>query len=184
MTAEALPVPAHRRQLFKGFAAAAAVVVVWSGFNIVSRLGGRSPLTPFDMAAVRFVFSGIVCLPFVLVRWRRLDWPRLAVLAALGGMTYGLFVYSGFSLAPAAHAGILVNGGIPFATALIAWLILERRPGIRSEFALLVAGGRVVLIGLHSFGQFAGAPADQWMGDVFFLLAAVCYACFGLLLKQ
>src|SRR5574340_1643281 len=176
--------PLEIQQSLKGFAAAVAVVVVWSGFNIVSRLGGRSPLTPYDMAAVRFVFSGIVCLPFVLARWRRLEWQRLAVLAAFGGMSYGLFVYSGFSLAAASHAGILVNGGIPFATALIAWLMLGRRPAIRSEFALLVAGLGIVLIGLHSFGQFAGAPADQWMGDVFFLLAAVCYACFGLLLKQ
>src|SRR5574340_1664304 len=176
--------PLEIQQSLKGFAAAAAVVVVWSGFNIVSRLGGRSPLTPFDMSAIRFGFSGIVCLPFVLVRWRRLDWPRLGVLAAFGGMSYGLFVYSGFSLAPAAHAGILVNGGIPFATALIAWLMLGRRPGIRSEFALLAAGVGIVLIGLHSFGQFAGTPAHRWVGDVFFLLAATCYASFGLLLKQ
>ncbi|MDT3707812.1 MAG: DMT family transporter [Thiobacillus sp.] len=184
MTDEVRPVPGYRLHLFKGFAAAAAVVVVWSGFNIVSRLGGRSPLTPYDMAAVRFVFSGIVCLPFVLARWRRLEWPRLAVLAAFGGVSYGLFVYSGFSLAPTAHAGILVNGGIPFATALIAWLMLGRRPGIRSEFALLVAGVGIVLIGLHSFGQFTGTPAHRWVGDVFFLLAATCYASFGLLLKQ
>lgn len=41
-----------------------------------------------------------------------------------------------------------------------------------------------MLIGLHSFGRFAGAPAHQWVGDVFFLLAATCYASFGLLLKQ
>jgi len=184
MTDEALPVPDPRLDLLKGFAAAAAVVLVWSGFNIVSRPGGRSPLTPYDMAAIRFVFSGIFCLPFVLARWRRLDWPRLAVLAAFGGMSYGLFVYAGFSLAPTAHAGILVNGGIPFATALLAWLILGHRPGLRSEFALLVAGLGIVLIGIHSFGQFAGAPAHQWVGDVFFLLAAICYASFGLLFKQ
>ena len=184
MTDEGHPIPTHRLHLFKGFAAAAAVIVIWSGFNIVSRLGGRSPLTPYDMAAIRFVFSGIVCLPFVLTRWRRLKWQRLAVLAAFGGMSYGLFVYSGFSLAPTAHAGILVNGGIPFATALIAWFILGHRPGIRSEFALLVAGLGIVLIGIHSFGQFSGAPAHQWVGDVFFLLAAICYASFGLLLKH
>src|SRR5512135_1144068 len=184
MTDESLAVPAHRLQPFKGFAAAAAVIVVWSGFNIVSRLGGRSPLTPYDMAAIRFVFSGIVCLPFVLARWRRLEWQRLAVLAAFGGMSYGLLVYSGFSLAPAAHAGILVNGGIPFASALIAWLMLGHRPGLRTEFALLVAGLGIVLIGLHSFGQFSGAPAHQWVGDVFFLLAAICFASFGLLLKH
>lgn len=184
MTDEALPVPDPRLDLLKGFAAAAAVVLVWSGFNIVSRLGGRSPLTPYDMAAIRFVFSGIFCLPFVLARWRRLDWRRLAVLAGFGGMSYGLFVYAGFSLAPTAHAGILVNGGIPFATALLAWLILRHRPGLRSEFALLIAGLGIVLIGIHSFGQFAGAPAHQWVGDVFFLLAAICYASFGLLFKQ
>lgn len=178
------PLPVYRHPLFKGFAAAAAVIVVWSGFNIVSRLGGLSPLTPYDMAAIRFVFSGIVCLPFVMTRWQRLNWPRLAVLAGFGGMTYGLLVYSGFSLAPTAHAGILVNGGIPFASALIAWLILGHRPGIRSEFALLIAGIGIVLIGLHSFGQFSGAPAHQWVGDVFFLLAAISYACFGLLLKH
>lgn len=62
-----------RHPLFKGVAAIAAVIVIWSGFNIMSRLGGRSPLTPYDMAAIRFVFSGLVCLPFVLMRWRRLD---------------------------------------------------------------------------------------------------------------
>lgn len=184
MTDEGHPIPTHRLHLFKGFAAAAAVIMIWSGFNIVSRLGGRSPLTPYDMAAIRFVFSGIVCLPFVLARWHRLRWQRLAVLAAFGGLSYGLLVYSGFSLAPTAHAGILVNGGIPFATALIAWLILGHRPGIRSEFALLVAGLGIVLIGIHSFGQFSGAPAHQWVGDVFFLLAAICYASFGLLLKH
>ena len=184
MTAEALPVPLYRHPLFKGFAAIAAVIVIWSGFNIMSRLGGRSPLTPYDMAAIRFVFSGLVCLPFVLMRWRRLDWPRLAVLAVLGGMGYALLVYSGFALAPTAHAGILVNGGIPFASALLAWLVLGHRPGLRSELALLVAGAGIVLIGVHSLGQFAGAPADQWQGDVYFLLAALCYAGFGLLLKQ
>jgi drug/metabolite transporter (DMT)-like permease len=93
-------------------------------------------------------------------------------------------VYSGFSLAPAAHAGILVNGGIPFASALIAWLILGHRPGIRTEFALLVAGLGIVLIGINSLGQISGAPAQQWVGDMFFLLAAISYACFGLLLKH
>jgi drug/metabolite transporter (DMT)-like permease len=184
MTDEDIPIPDYRLHLLKGFAAATAVIVIWSGFNIVSRLGGRSPLTPYDMAALRFVFSGIVCLPFVLARWRRLNWPRLAVLAAFGGMGYGLLVYSGFALAPTAHAGILVNGGIPFASALIAWLVLGHRPGIRSEVALLVAGVGIVLIGFHSFGQFSGAPAHQWVGDVFFLLAAISFASFGLLLKH
>ena len=174
----------YRAAFLKGLAAAAAVVVIWSGFNIVSRLGARSPLTPYDLAALRFIFSGLVCLPLVVLRWRRLVWRRLAGLAAFGGLSYGLFVYAGFARAPAAHAGILVNGGIPFASALIAWLLLRQRPGPGSAIALFVAGAGIVLIGLHSFGQFSSAPADQWLGDVYFVLAAVCYASFALLLRR
>lgn len=184
MANEAASIPAHRTHLLKGFAAATAVIVIWSGFNIVSRLGGRSPLTPYDMAAIRFCIAGIVGLPFVWLRWQRLRWRRLTVLALFGGLGYALLVYSGFSLAPAAHAGILVNGGIPFASALIAWLVLGHRPGLISEFALLVAGLGIALIGFDSLGQITGAPAHQWLGDVFFLLAAICYASFGLLLKH
>lgn len=175
---------AHRNHLLKGFAAAAAVIVVWSGFNIVSRLGGRSALTPYDMAAIRFAVSGMVFLPLVTIRRHRLDWPRLVVLAAFGGLSYALLAYAGFSLAPAAHAGILVNGGIPFASALLAWLVLGHRPGLRSEFALLVAGLGIVLIGIDSLGRLTGASPHQWLGDTFFLFAAVCYASFGLMLKR
>src|SRR3569832_813338 len=177
-------IPAHRLNLLKGFSAAAVVVMIWSGFNIVSRLGGRSPLTPYDMVAIRFVVSGMAFLPFMLTRWNRLKWPRLAVLAAIGGTGYTLFIYSGYALAPAAHAGILVNGGIPFASALITWLILGHRPGIRTEFALLVAGLGIVLFGFHSLGQISGAPAHQWVGDMFCLLAAISFASFVLLLKH
>lgn len=184
MADEGLPDSVHPAHLGWGFAAAAAVVVIWSGFNIVSRLGGRSPLTPYDMAAIRFGVSGLVWLPFVLARGRRLAWLRLGVLAGIGGMAYALLIYSGFALAPAAHAGILVNGGIPFASALIAWLVLGQRPGRRAELALLVAGSGIVLIGMHSFAHAAGNPPQQWLGDVYFLLAAIGYACFGLLLKH
>ena len=178
------PAARNRRILAGGFAAAAMVVVFWSGFNIVSRLGGRSALTPFDIAAIRFGVSGTLLLPFFMFRRRTLTRLQLLILTTLGSLCYGLFVYSGFALAPAAHAGILVNGGIPFATALLSWLVLGYRPGPRAVFSLLIAGLGIALIGMQSLGQLDGAPARQWLGDVFFLCAATCFAAFGLLLKR
>lgn len=174
----------ERRKIAKGFAAAAIVVMFWSGFNIVSRLGGRSELTPFDMAAIRFGVSGLLFCPFFIWGRRTMTWLQSLILASTGGLGYALFVYAGFSLAPAAHAGILVNGGIPFATALISWAALGYRPGRRAVLSLLIAGFGIALIGIQSLSQDHGSVPFQWLGDLFYLCAATCFALFGLLLRK
>jgi drug/metabolite transporter (DMT)-like permease len=35
-----------------------AAVVIWAGFIVVSRLGVRTSLTPWDVAAIRFAVAG------------------------------------------------------------------------------------------------------------------------------
>ena len=167
-----------------GFVAATIVVIFWSGFNIVSRMGGRSVLTPYDLAALRFGISAVILLPF-LCTTRFIATPlQLAILALFGGLGYGLLVYAGFSLAPAAHAGVLVNGGIPFATALIAWLAMGYRPGMRTIIALVVAGSGIGVISYRSLIQVQPDEGRQWLGDLFFLGAATCSAIFSLLLRK
>lgn len=168
----------------KGYAAAAIVVLFWSGFNIVSRLGGRSELTPYDLAALRFCVSALLLFPFLL-RLRFAATPlQLLILCASGGLSYSLLVYSGFSLAPAAHAGILVNGGIPFATLVVAWLVLGIRPTARTLAALALAGLGILLIGYEGIAHEAPTAGPRWLGDLFFLAAAISFAVFGLLLKR
>ena len=160
------------------------VVLFWSGFNIVSRLAGRSALSPFDLAALRFGVSALLLFPFFL-RMRFAASPlQLLVVSASGGLAYALLVYAGFSLAPAAHAGILVNGGIPFATLIVAWLALGVRPAARTLLALGLAALGIALIGYQSFLHEAPGSGPRWLGDLFFLAAATAFAVFGLLLKR
>ena len=45
---------------------AAGLVVVWSFWLVISRLGATSRLTIFDLAAMRYGLSGLVSLPMVL----------------------------------------------------------------------------------------------------------------------
>ena len=168
----------------KGYLAAATVVVFWSGFNIVSRLGGRSVLTPYDLAALRFAVSALLLLPFLLRLRFAATLMQLAILSACGGLGYALLVYWGFSLAPAAHAGILVNGGIPFATVLVAWLALGVRPAARTLLALALAGLGIALISYESLVNEVPTSGPRWLGDLFFLAAATAFAIFGLLLKR
>ena len=170
------------RNKAKGFAAAALVVVIWSGFNIVSRFGAKSALTPFDIAAIRFAVSGVLLVPLFFFRQRSVTWLRLFIFGSIGGIAYSSFVYVGFSLAPAAHAGILVNGGIPFATALISLAFMGYRPGRRAVLSLLIAGLGIAIIGMQSFSH--DDSGRQWLGDIFFLCAATSFAVFGLLLRK
>jgi len=37
---------------------------MWTGFNLVSRLGGKSILTPYDIFALRLITASLVLLPF------------------------------------------------------------------------------------------------------------------------
>ena len=51
---------------FTGYIAAGLVVVVWSFWLVISRLGATSTLTIYDLAAMRYGVSGLISLPFVV----------------------------------------------------------------------------------------------------------------------
>lgn len=180
MNAEAGAIASADR--LRGFAAAAVVVACWSGFNIVSRLGSTGVLTPFDLAAMRFAVSGLLALPVFLVRVPRREWPRHLALAVFGGLGYALPVYSGFAFAPTAHAGVFVNGGIPFWTVLMVGALAGFKIARHILLALLLSSCGLVLIAYDSL--FAAGNGRQWIGDLLFLAAAWSWAVFGLLVRR
>ena len=169
------PLSEHTR----GLIAAGIVVLCWSGFNIVSRVGSTGALTPFDIAALRFAVSGLLALPFFLRMVPVAEYPRYFALAMIAGVGYSLLAYSGFAYAPTAHAGVFINGGIPFWTVILvavtAGFHLSRRVlvalGTTSAGLLLIAGRSLFEIG----------DSDVWKGDVLFLIAALLWAVFGML---
>src|SRR6187402_3951897 len=62
-------------------------VSIWSGWIVVARLGLRTSLTPWDIAALRFGVAGLLLLPYVFRKGLavdRLGWVGLAAIV-LGG---------------------------------------------------------------------------------------------------
>ena len=166
----------------KGLLAALVVVICWSGFNIVSRFGAKGIFTPFDLAALRFGVSGLLTAPFFIKLVPVREWPKYMALALFGGLGYGLCVYSGFSFAPSAHAGVFVNGGIPFWTVILVGILAGFRLSRHTLIALLISTSGLVMIAFDSLvnHQMAG----QWRGDALFLSAALCWAIFGVLIRR
>lgn len=54
-----------------GWACASGVVLIWSGWVVISRLGVFQTLNSYDIMALRFGVASLAVAPFV---WR--FWPR------------------------------------------------------------------------------------------------------------
>ena len=169
----------ERKKLVQGYLAAAATLVMWTCFSLVSRLGGKSVLTPYDIFALRLITASLVLLPFVgsmpARAWRD---GRLWLLTILSSLLYCPLVYTGFKHAPAAHGAILLSGLQPFLISSVAWLIAGTRPSrLRLLGLLLISVG----ISCAAMPYFSDWSADTAFGDLLILLSSICWAFYGVL---
>ena len=63
----------YPRQYLQGATYGLAAVGIWSGWIVVARLGLRTSLTPWDIAALRFGVAGVLLLPYVFRRGLAID---------------------------------------------------------------------------------------------------------------
>ncbi|WP_218509539.1 DMT family transporter [Variovorax sp. dw_308] len=185
-----------------GIGAAVITVLVWTAFIVIARASAARSLTPFDIAVARMCGASLVLMPWGawLVRKARreargapvassmfglspLGLRVTAVGGVFGGLGYALLAYSGFFYAPAAHASVLLPGSLPLWTAVLAAVVLRDRitPLRAAGLALIVVGD--LLVGgsslLHSF-----EGGDVWKGDLLFMSAAFCWACYSILARR
>ena len=166
-----------------GYLAAAGTVTIWTGFILISRLGGQSVLTPYDVLALRLGTASLLLLPFIsdlsARHWRD---RRLWCLALLGGVGYGMLVYAGFKFAPAAHGAILLPGLQPFLIALVLWLWLGTRPAANSLFGLAAIGLGISCVAWPLWQN--GWSASLLLGDGLLLLSSMVWAVYSVLAKR
>ncbi len=153
----------------------------WTSFILISRMGGKSVLTPWDITALRFGTAAAVLLPVVLVRGVRHYFTlRFLTLALLGGIGYAALAYAGFQRAPASHGAVLLSGILPFWTAVATWLVLGE--GMTRD--------RWIGLGCIGFGIGAMASAEFsrhasfGVGELCFITASACWGFYTALLKR
>ena len=165
-----------------GLLAAASVLAIWSSFIVFARAGILSGLTPYDIAALRFMVAGALTLPFAWWWWPRHLPLRIQLLCALAGpgALYSLLLFNGLANASAAYGGVFSNGALPIFTMLIALVVVGVRPKTMEIVASLViiAGGVMVAWrGLSAGGN------DVAVGIVLFLAASCLIATYISALK-
>jgi drug/metabolite transporter (DMT)-like permease len=160
-----------------GIFCACVIVMIWSTWLVAARAGALSPITTYDMAALRYGVSSIVALPFLLYfkPWKTLSVKRIAVLAFLLSPVYILLVFGGFNFAPAAHGGIFMNGGLPVITLALGWFLLkERATSFQLACAVLILFGTVLVVADTSHFSFR----ESWLGDLMFVGGGIFFAIY------
>jgi drug/metabolite transporter (DMT)-like permease len=166
-----------------GVAAMALVVAIYSANLVVSRFSVLHGLRAWDLAALRYLVSGVVLLPSLArMGWRDLGglgWPRGIVLACLAGAPYMVALFHGLSLAPSAHAAVLNPGIVPSVVFLGMVALRKRRlTPVHALLLVLIAAGVALLTGASFSTQ-----RPVLLGDAVLLATGISWGLFTLLAR-
>jgi drug/metabolite transporter (DMT)-like permease len=173
-----------RSNFIRGALYGLGAVSIWAAFIVVSRLGIRTSLTPWDVAAIRFGVAGVLLLPYLMKKGLALDrlgFLGIAVISIGCGAPMVLLVNAGLIFAPAAHAGALFPGVMPLMVAVLAAVMLRELFTPRKNGGLvLIALGAVVVV--WASGGTLGTR--QNLGHVLFLCAGLAWAGYTVVMRR
>lgn len=166
-----------------GYAMALVACLIGAGWQIATRSGVTTSLSPIDLALFRYALPGLILLPL----WFRLGLvpkglPKttLVLMIVGAGLPFGLLGMSGATYAPVAHMGVMLPGATPlFVAALSTLLIGQKIPSAhRLGLSVIVLG--LVLVGAKTLADIGNSEwsGGAWRGDLLFLTAALVWAAY------
>ena len=170
------------KKIVWGYLAALATLMIWCGFSLVSRMGGKSPLTPYDVFALRLMTASLVLLPFSRsLPWQSWKDRRMWLLACLCSIWYCPLAYHGFQYAPAAHGAILLAGMQPFLISAIIWVFMGERPSRPRFIGLFLIASGIVCAAIPYFIDWS--PASVF-GDMLIFISSIMWAFYTVFARK
>lgn len=166
-----------------GYIYVAITMCIWGGFTITARLNALWHISAWDITALRFSLAFCILMPILIYKKDTafLFKKEPFLLAMLGGVLYCLTSYSAFHYVPAAHAAIFLNGFIPLCTAVAAYIIFRQPFDQHTWISLAIMLCATFTMSVLMYRETGIAFG---FGDLLFLLSAVWWGIFTVLLKQ
>ena len=167
----------------RGYLFALGAVFIWTGFIVVSRLGGISQLLPNDVIAIRYATCALLLWPVWWFKFRfNLLNPKIIFSSLIGGIAYASCAFRGFELAPASHAAVLLPGLMPLFITLLSRFIFKDHIK-RSNWI----GVGVITLGVFALlgqNQSSNTASVIGVGQLWLIFAAFFWALFSVLVKH
>lgn len=163
-----------------GLLAGLAVVMIWSGWIIISKWGLSRALTVWDVTGIRFVTAGLAVLIYALVSKFPLKslftLPIITCSLACGTLYVGASLI-GLLMSDAANTGVIINGTLPIMCALILYLWNRARLSTPQYVGVL-------LILIANFMLFTSSGGATLVALLWLLLAALFLAFYSISMKM
>lgn len=161
--------------------------IFWAGNVIVAR-GVADSIPPVALSFMRWFIAMALILPFtgkslwVKRHTIRESWRYLLLLAALSVGFFNTLLYLSAHTTDAANIG-LINASMPVMVALLAWLSFGQAPGRVKTLGIFFAlVGMTIIVSKGSMDRLLGLAFQ--VGDLFMLLAVLCWSVYSVLLKR
>src|SRR6266849_406634 len=133
-----------------GIACGAGAALFWAAGFVAARHGIAIGFSPADIAFHRFVWAGLVFLPFVARAGLRdlggVGWAKGVALTLLSGPPIAFLSYAGFLFVPLAHGGVIQPSCATLGGLALATLVLkEKLPARRAAGAAVIVAGLAVI---------------------------------------
>jgi drug/metabolite transporter (DMT)-like permease len=167
-----------------GIACGAGAALFWAAGFVAARHGIAAGFSPADIVFHRFVWAGLVFLPFVARAGLRdlggLGWAKGVALTLVGGPPLAFLSYAGFLFVPLAHGGVIQPSCAALGGLVLATLVLkEKLPAQRAAGALVIVAGLAVI----GADALATIGTHGLVGDLSFVTAGLMFAAFATLLR-
>lgn len=156
-----------------------AVALIWSGWSVATRFAVTTRLGPYDVTFLRFTVSALFLWPILARQGSRIAKAGIGnglVMVVGAGVPFMLLASVGMRFAPASHVATLMIGAMPIWVAILSRLLFGERFTRRQLAGTCTVAAGVLCIG--GYALFANREAGEWRGDLLFLLAGLCFACF------
>jgi drug/metabolite transporter (DMT)-like permease len=166
-----------------GVAFGLAAVMAWAVYNVGVAQGRAAGFTVGDLTFLRY----LALAPVALQRMRRQIFGpspiRILALLCLAGPHFGVLYNLGMPLTRLSHA-VIISPGLSMISALALTALSLRRVPVPSKLigiAVLLTTLVMIALDRPSIGP---GPAQQWRGDLIFVLTGALYGTFSFLLGR
>lgn len=162
------------------FLAIIFTILFW-GFSYISTKALLQTLSPFQVAAGRFLLAAGILLLISLATGhlepiKGRDWPRLLFSAFSGIFIYFIFENSGLLLTTAGM-GSLIIATIPVLNVIAENIFLRKHSGSKTWIGVILSAGGVFLV-IRGGASFSGA---SFVGNLLVIGAAISWVIYTLL---